>query len=238
MREELDAFNPDIVLVWGDDQYENFREDVIPAFCRARLRRVRGQALGAPPRPQLLGRAAETTFIYKGHQRAGKYLATQLLEAASTSRTPTSRTTSTAWRTPSSTRRCTWTGTARASLPASCPSRSTATAGLRDAVRGAVLNNLADVPDEDELDPPSPAPYRCFDIGARDRAGDRRQPLAGGAGGLVELVARLPHGALLSTSTRTWRTDKRYYEAMKDGDYKLWRETPCREWKQPATTSC
>src|SRR5947207_14356057 len=26
-RAELDAFNPDLVLVWGDDQYENFRED-------------------------------------------------------------------------------------------------------------------------------------------------------------------------------------------------------------------
>ncbi|MSQ71602.1 MAG: extradiol ring-cleavage dioxygenase [Betaproteobacteria bacterium] len=33
IREELDAFRPDFVLVWGDDQYENFKEDVIPAFC-------------------------------------------------------------------------------------------------------------------------------------------------------------------------------------------------------------
>ena len=33
VRAELDAFRPDAVLVWGDDQYENFREDIIPAFC-------------------------------------------------------------------------------------------------------------------------------------------------------------------------------------------------------------
>ena len=33
IRAALDAFNPDLVLVWGDDQYENFREDIIPAFC-------------------------------------------------------------------------------------------------------------------------------------------------------------------------------------------------------------
>lgn len=32
-REALDAFAPDYVLVWGDDQYENFREEVIPPFC-------------------------------------------------------------------------------------------------------------------------------------------------------------------------------------------------------------
>ena len=33
MREALDAFKPDIVLIWGDDQYENFKRDCIPAFC-------------------------------------------------------------------------------------------------------------------------------------------------------------------------------------------------------------
>ena len=33
IRKALDDFNPDLVLIWGDDQYENFREDIIPAFC-------------------------------------------------------------------------------------------------------------------------------------------------------------------------------------------------------------
>ena len=33
LRQELDAFKPDIVLIWGDDQYENFKRDCIPAFC-------------------------------------------------------------------------------------------------------------------------------------------------------------------------------------------------------------
>ena len=32
VRAELDNFDPDVVVIWGDDQYENFREDVIPAF--------------------------------------------------------------------------------------------------------------------------------------------------------------------------------------------------------------
>ncbi|WP_396932127.1 extradiol ring-cleavage dioxygenase [Mycolicibacterium sp.] len=31
-RQAIDDFKPDIVLVWGDDQYENFREDIIPAY--------------------------------------------------------------------------------------------------------------------------------------------------------------------------------------------------------------
>ena len=33
LRAEIDAFNPDFLLIWGDDQYENFREDIIPPFC-------------------------------------------------------------------------------------------------------------------------------------------------------------------------------------------------------------
>src|SRR5262245_6095629 len=33
VRQELDDFRPDVVLIWGDDQYENFREDIIPPFC-------------------------------------------------------------------------------------------------------------------------------------------------------------------------------------------------------------
>ena len=33
LRAQLDAFNPDFVLIWGDDQYENFKEDIIPPFC-------------------------------------------------------------------------------------------------------------------------------------------------------------------------------------------------------------
>jgi hypothetical protein len=32
-RTALDEFQPDFVVVWGDDQYENFREEVIPPFC-------------------------------------------------------------------------------------------------------------------------------------------------------------------------------------------------------------
>ena len=31
-RAALDAFNPDFILIFGDDQYENFREGGVPAF--------------------------------------------------------------------------------------------------------------------------------------------------------------------------------------------------------------
>jgi hypothetical protein len=33
IRAEIDRFRPDFVLIWGDDQHENFKEDIIPPFC-------------------------------------------------------------------------------------------------------------------------------------------------------------------------------------------------------------
>jgi hypothetical protein len=33
VRAALDAFRPDVVVIWGDDQYENFKEDLIPPFA-------------------------------------------------------------------------------------------------------------------------------------------------------------------------------------------------------------
>ncbi|MEV4623993.1 hypothetical protein AB0J74_35445 [Asanoa sp. NPDC049573] len=32
-RKAVDEFNPDIVVIFADDQYENFKEDVLPPFC-------------------------------------------------------------------------------------------------------------------------------------------------------------------------------------------------------------
>jgi len=33
VRSRLDEFNPDVVIIWGDDQYENFQEDLVPPFA-------------------------------------------------------------------------------------------------------------------------------------------------------------------------------------------------------------
>jgi hypothetical protein len=33
VRAALDSFSPDFILVWGDDQYEDFREDGVAPRC-------------------------------------------------------------------------------------------------------------------------------------------------------------------------------------------------------------
>ena len=32
-RREIDEFAPDFIVIWGDDQYENFKEDLVPPFA-------------------------------------------------------------------------------------------------------------------------------------------------------------------------------------------------------------
>lgn len=81
IRAEIDAFAPDFILMWGDDQYENFKEDIIPPFCvlaYERLdfkpyERLRG-------RPNVWGEPADKTFSHPGHRAAGRWLARRLLE--------------------------------------------------------------------------------------------------------------------------------------------------------------
>ena len=82
VRAELDAFNPDVVLVWGDDQYENFREDIIPAFCVMAHEEYECRPFAmnsGATRPNVWGEPAEKTFRYKGHPSA-RYLAGALID--------------------------------------------------------------------------------------------------------------------------------------------------------------
>ncbi len=85
-RAALDAFKPDVVIMFGDDQYENFREDILPPFCvyaadafdlgghTASIRRAsNGVDFGIPiekPEPQ-----SEVS----GHKRFGTQLAGELI---------------------------------------------------------------------------------------------------------------------------------------------------------------
>jgi hypothetical protein len=83
LREELDSFNPDFVLIWGDDQYENFREDVVPPFCvyaydEAECRPYRS---GGPfnRTRNIWGHADDAVVPVAGHREAATYLVEQLL---------------------------------------------------------------------------------------------------------------------------------------------------------------
>ena len=72
-RAELDAFNPDFVLIWGDDQYENFKEDIIPPFCVLAYDDIQCQPMmnhDGSPRRNVWNEPADKVFPYSGHPGA------------------------------------------------------------------------------------------------------------------------------------------------------------------------
>ena len=85
LRRALDDFRPDAVVIFGDDQYENFREDLIVPFCVYVMDRFESRPfasdLGREPRPNYWGEPFDATFAYRGQPAAARYLVTGLLRS-------------------------------------------------------------------------------------------------------------------------------------------------------------
>ena len=85
LRAELDAFNPDFVVIWGDDQYENFREDIIPPFCVLAYDDFQcrpfdqGNGSGAVRR-NVWNEPADTLLRYHGHKDGARALVTGMID--------------------------------------------------------------------------------------------------------------------------------------------------------------
>jgi Catalytic LigB subunit of aromatic ring-opening dioxygenase len=83
-RKELDEFQPDVVLVWGDDQYENFREEVVPPFCVLAYGETEVQPfelMNSRGSPNAWGMPDDTTFTLHGDRAASLALADGLIAA-------------------------------------------------------------------------------------------------------------------------------------------------------------
>jgi hypothetical protein len=84
----LDEFAPDFVVIWGDDQYENFKEDVIPPFCVLAYDSLATKPWEYYRGPNVWNEPTDKAFAYQGQRNAGKFIASGMLEA-SMSPTPT-----------------------------------------------------------------------------------------------------------------------------------------------------
>jgi hypothetical protein len=83
LRAALDAFQPDFVLIWGDDQYENFKEDVVPPFCvymYDQLDCLPYQASRVIKTPRnVWDQPTDKVVPVRGHREAASYLARELI---------------------------------------------------------------------------------------------------------------------------------------------------------------
>jgi hypothetical protein len=82
IREELDAFDPDFVLIWADDQYENFKETIIPPFCVLAYDEIEYQPfvrMGRRKFENIWGLPDDTSFHVPGRHMDGRALTRGLL---------------------------------------------------------------------------------------------------------------------------------------------------------------
>jgi hypothetical protein len=230
VRAALDAFAPDVVVIWGDDQHENFQADGIPAFCVCAYdtqdiqpwANVSADSLKG--RPNVWNEPVELTRRVRGDRAAGKALATGLLEEG---------------------------------FDVAYAYKPLHHAGLAHAFLNAVLyldydragfdypivpmtincygrrvvshnGTFRRLDTKRELDPPSPSPARCFDLGRAIARVCARSPLR------VALVASSSwsHAFLVD---KTWRlepdvaADRRLYGWLTSGELARWRDVTLAE---------
>ena len=214
-RAALDAFRPDFVLMWGDDQYENFKEDVVPPYCIAAYDRFKF----AMPPGNVWGET-DKTYELPGHPRGAKMLATRLIEEGfdtAYAYKPLHHPLGHAFTNAILYLDYQRTGFAYPIVPfaINCYGRRVL------AQRGGLPVFDRDI-SEDDLDPPAPTPRRLFDLGAATARILAQSPYR------VALLASSgwSHAFLTGKNHYLWPdtpADRRMYQALETSDWDTWR---------------
>lgn len=85
MRKELDRFQPDAVLIFNQEHHENFKDDILPAFCiyAAPTHRVEPHHMlqsGQFIAEMEWGEPADLKWDWPGNNSVARYLASHLLD--------------------------------------------------------------------------------------------------------------------------------------------------------------
>ncbi len=216
VRSVLDRFNPDVVVIWGDDQYENFHEDVVPAFCVYIEDEYRCQPFSRPSGSggtrNVWDVGPDWTLTVKGHRLAARELAIHMLEnrfdVAWASRQLHHDFSHAFWRTVAHL------DYDRAGFPYPVIPFHVNCYG-RQFTRGK----------SEEPAPPGPTPARCFEVGAEVArffgASPYRTVLIGSSS--------WSHGSLTEKHHFMWpdvEADRARYEELLAGEFGRWKEMP------------
>ena len=84
VRRAIDDFNPDGIIIFGDDQYENFKEDCVPPFCVHIRDTIETQPFLNPLQGigsnNVWGEPNDKTFVHRGDKKLAMHVTTELLE--------------------------------------------------------------------------------------------------------------------------------------------------------------
>ena len=184
LKAEIDRFNPDFILMFGDDQYENFTEDIIPPFCVLAYDNLTSYPFRGRP-GNVWNEPEDHPIKMRSKPDIGRWLARRFLEEGvdmSYAYKPLH-----------------WEGLGHAFVniqmyldydrqgfdypvvPMQVYSYGSRIIRNKRAMNGA----------GQEPDPPSPSPKRCFEVGSDHRSHPQRQSLSGRAVRLGRLVAWL-----------------------------------------------
>ena len=228
-RAELDAFEPDFVLLWADDQYENFREDGIPPLALLAYDSVDFQPWAGHQRGEnWWDEPADKTFTMTGHRKGAKHLASALLRdgidvayAYKPRHHPLGH---------GFANSLLYLDFDRKGFPYPVvPFAINAYGRWVISAHGAPMtpSQAAKLVDED-LDPPGPQPWRCFQVGAAVARAITASPYRVG----VIASSSWSHSFLVEKNARMFpdtESDKRYHAALRDADWAPWRTTTIEE---------
>jgi hypothetical protein len=218
------------VLIWGDDQYENFREDGVAPFCVFALDTIESRPFAR------LGTAAnawgepnDTVVTLAGHRAAGRYLTTALIEQG--------------FDMPYA-----YTMRHEAGLPHAfinalllldydreglpwpvLPFHVNCYGSSTISKRGAFAH--IDGTGSDEPDPPGPSAARCFAVGAATARALRDSPWR------VAVIASSSwsHSFLAASNHYVWpdmAADRARFDELRDGRLSLWRDLRTADLEQ------
>ena len=223
VRAELDAFKPDVVLVWGDDQYENFKEDIIPAFCVMAHDEYECRPFAmnsGATRPNVWDEPAEKTFRYKGHPSA-RYLTGALIDegfdVAYAYRPLHEPGLGHAFLNTLLYLDYDRTGFDYPVIPFAVNCYGSRIIRNRGGASPQVVNGV-----EMPADPPGPSPKRCMELGAAAARALQDSPWR------VALIASSSWSHAFLTEKNWWLhcdvdSDRERFEEFKAGDYEAWR---------------
>src|SRR6516225_7776660 len=223
-RAALDEFEPDVLVVWGDDQYENFREEVVPPFCVLAY----GDTEVAPfevmnerGAPNVWGLPDDMTFTLHGDARLARQLADDLLaDGIDVAYSYRKRENSHFPHAIANTQLFLDYDNAGREFPYKIIPITVNCYGQHAIARRGGLARFADIRDE-RLDPSGPSPVRCMAVGAAVARAMKN------TGKRVALVASSSwsHAFL---NDKDWHlrpdtaADLRLYDAFRQGDYDAW----------------
>lgn len=225
VRAALDEFRPDVVIAFGDDHFENFKDDLVPAFSVLAYEKIEFKPWEKAPN-NYWNEPTDKVFSVPGHKAAGKYLAKSLLEQSfdvAYAYKPLHIPAGHAFR--NTVMYMDWD---RKGFPYPLVPVVVNCYGRTLVHSSGYLLKVGETLTDEQLDPPSPSPARCLDFGVAMARAMAASPWR------VAIIATSSwsHAFLTEKTYHLYpdhEADQALFKALKAGDYETWRRRTLEE---------